>query len=88
MAGIVRSNLDTAAGLVQASAQSLVRLDGFFAAVVGTHVAIHGLGAHFAATLPTGSTFLRIDGVAVVLAGMSATCGHVPTGSAVVSASN
>jgi uncharacterized Zn-binding protein involved in type VI secretion len=73
--------IDSAGGLVQATAQAFVRLDGALAAVVGATVQGHGLGAHLAATLPTGSTFVRIDGQAVVAAGMAASCGHTATGS-------
>lgn len=85
MAGISRAQIDFAGGLIASSLQVFVLVEGFPAAVVGSPVASHGGGPHSAATLVVGSLFVRINGLPVVRAGDVASCGHVATGSAVVS---
>lgn len=88
MPGITRVNLDSAGGLVTSSPQTFVRVEGELAAVAGAAIAPHGGPPHAVATLPTGSSFLSINGIPVVLAGMTATCGHVPSGSSFALVSN
>lgn len=82
MPGITRTVLDSAGGIVASSPQSFVRLEGQLVAAVGATVSPHGTGSHAAATLPAGSLFCQINGLAVVFAGQAATCGHTASGSA------
>lgn len=86
MALATRTGVDSAGGLLLAGGvfQTFVTLDGATWAIVGQAVTDHGSGAHDAATMAAGSTFVTIDGVAVCLAGSLATCGHAATGSGFV----
>jgi len=88
MPGATRCLQDTAGGLVQEGGQYLVTVEARLWAVVGDAVADHGSGPHNAATMAQGSTFVRIDGTPVVLAGHLATCGHAATGSLAIGASS
>lgn len=68
-------------GTVQTTPQTFVRVDGALLAVEGAMVQSHDSGPHVAATLPTGSVFVAVNGLGVIFAGSVATCGHVAKGS-------
>jgi len=86
MPGITRTVLDSAGGTIATTPQAFVRCEGQLVAVVGATVATHGTGSHVAATMPNGSVFCRINGLAVILAGKAASCGHTASGSSFASA--
>jgi len=88
MPGASRCLQDTAGGLIQEGGQYLVTVEGRLWAVWGDSVAHHGSGPHSSAIMGQGSTFVRIDGTPVVLAGHLATCGHAATGSLAIGASS
>lgn len=89
MGGLSRVLLDNAAGVILSSPQAFVRIGGAQVAVEGATVAGHGTGAHAAPVFGSGSgsLFVKIGGIPVVLAGSAATCGDTATGSLFVSAS-
>lgn len=87
MPGITRTTLDSAGGIVTSTPQAFVRCEGQLVAVVGALVAPHGTGSHAIATLPNGSVFCSINGLAVILAGKAASCGHTASGSSFASCS-
>ena len=83
MPGISRVGIDKAdTGLINSNGQSFVKVENAFWAIVGDGIASHGSSPHDAATINQGSTFVKINGVAASLAGNTATCGHILTGSA------
>lgn len=84
-----RTGIDSAGGLLAAAGQqTAVTIDGATWAIVGQAVTSHGTGAHAAATMAAGSTFVTIGGVAACAAGHAATCGHTASGSGPVTISS
>lgn len=76
-----RTGIDSAGGLLLASFQKHVFIDGATWAIVGDAIAPHGSAPHDAATMVAGSTFVSIDAVPAVIAGNLASCADVATGS-------
>lgn len=87
MPGVARQTVDSAGGAQLAGGQAFVRIDGHLVVLLGDPVAAHGIAPHAAPVMAQGSTFVRINGVPVCLAGHLASCGHASTGSAWVRAS-
>lgn len=79
MPGITRAGIDTAGGTIQAT-QVKHTINGAPIATVGASVTGHGSGAHAGAVMVQGSAIFTINGVAVVLAGMRASCNDQATG--------
>ena len=75
-----RVGTDSAGGLITGNLKPHVQIGGKGWAVIGAAVSSHGSPPHFIASVSTGSTFVRLDGVAPAAAGHLATCGHVCTG--------
>lgn len=87
MPGVVRQTVDAAGGAQLNGGHDCVRIDGRLVVLLGDPVTGHGEGAHAAPTMAQASSFVRINGTAVCLAGHLASCGHASTGSDWVRAS-
>lgn len=81
MPGIARMNSDTAGGTQLNGGQDFCRVDGDLIVLLGDDVAGHGPGEHAAPVMAEGSSFMRINGIAVCRAGHLASCGDASTGS-------
>ncbi len=81
MPGIARKTADTAGGEQLAGGQNFARIDGQLIVLLGDPVAGHGDGEHASPVMAEGSSFARINGVPICLAGHLASCGHASTGS-------
>jgi uncharacterized Zn-binding protein involved in type VI secretion len=81
MAGISRSGVDVAGGIILPSLQSTVFANGALVVVVGTPVTGHGLPPHTAPVMESGSGTVFAGGIAVCRAGDVATCGDAASGS-------
>jgi len=81
MANVSLVGSDVAGGVIVGGGQTAVKTDGAAWAVVGDAVASHGDSPHNAATMAGGSSFVTVNGLAVVRAGDAATCGHTASGS-------
>ena len=88
MSLLARRNVDTAGGLIQTGVSHHVRVQAAQPAQFSDPVASHGTAPHDAAFMIQGSTFVRIQGVPVVIAGNLASCGHAATGSGHVGVSS
>jgi len=80
MPGITRVGIDSAGGVIRGPGASLLTINGAPASLVGDEVTGHGSGSHASAVMVQGSAILTVNGVAVVLAGMRASCNDVATG--------
>lgn len=86
MPGVSRVGTDSAGGTITGMLQDgTVSANGSPISVDGDPVAPHGLPPHAAPTMIAGSNNVFVNGIAVVNAGDSATCGHTSSGSGDVS---
>lgn len=76
---LARVGVDSAGGLILGGQQHTVFYNGNLVAVVGDSIQNHGSNPHNNAILTTGSTTVKINGISVVRAGDSASCGHLVT---------
>jgi len=88
MALATRALADTAGGTIIGGGQTAVRINGVYWAVVGDPIVPHGTGPHAGASMASGSSFVRINGVPACRQGDAATCGHTATGSGPVDVSS
>ena len=84
MAGVSLVTVHRAGGTIAGGVQGWFRVDGSPQSVVGDAVQSHppcpSVRSHCAATMATGSTLQRIDGVPICRAGDTASCGHAADG--------
>ena len=73
--GIATVGVAKATGVILGPGVSSWTINGNPVSVVGDAVAPHGNGAHAAATIVTGSSFMSINGKAVTVDGSKASCG-------------
>lgn len=88
MGKATRATVDTAGGGLIASTQSFATSNGAPLALLGAAVASHGSSPHDAATMVEASSFVTVNGTAVVLEGKLASCGDAATGSGPVTISS
>ncbi len=81
MPGVSRVGSDAAGGTIVGSLAPTVFVDGSPIAVKGAAVAGHGNGPHAGPVMSGASGTVFANGIAVVRAGDSATCGHAASGS-------
>ncbi|QBJ02748.1 putative tail-associated lysozyme [Pseudomonas phage Psa21] len=79
MPGISRAGIDSAGGVIQPT-QRIATINGAPIATVGASVTGHGSGAHAGPVMVQGSVLFTINGIAVVLAGMRASCNDTASG--------
>lgn len=81
---IASIDIDTAGGDIVASA-SKTEFNGEKVVLDGDSVVPHGISPHNAATVPAGlNSSFYVENELVVVAGDTATCGHVASGSSTV----
>ncbi len=80
MPGVALVGLNSAGGLQQGGGQTFCKAIGALVAVVGDTVASHGSGPHQGPKMVQGSTFFKIDGIPVCIAGNAASCGDTTDG--------
>jgi len=80
MAGVSRVGIDSAGGVITDTPDTKTTVSGAPIAVVGSHVASHGLGAHASAVIISGASRTTANGIPVCRAGSIASCGHTATG--------
>ena len=85
MAGLSRTGVDTAGGIITEVLAPTVFVNGSPVAVLGSHIANHGDSPHNNATMVQSSGSVFAHGVQVCRAGDLASCGHAATGSGDVS---
>lgn len=81
MFGIARVTSDSAGGTQLGGGQDFCRIDGDLIVLLGDDVAGHGDAPHDAPVMAEGSSFVRINGIAVCRQGHLASCGDASTGS-------
>lgn len=79
--------VDRAGGTITGPGAVKLTIGGIKASLLGDAVAGHGDGAHRGPRMVQGSSKLRVGGIAVVLQGHAASCGHQATGSSKMSCS-
>ena len=82
MPGVALVGLNQAGGVQQGGGQSFCKAIGALVAVLGDTVASHGSGPHQGPKMAQGSSFFKIDGIPVCIAGNLATCGDATDGQA------
>ena len=83
MPNAVVVGIDSAGGgLVTGGGQTFVTFDGSALAIVTDPIAVHppGTPPHDTATITVGSAFVTIDGQALGISGLPASCGDILTG--------
>lgn len=81
MPGVSLESIDSAGGALISANQSFVTANGLRVIVMRDPVTPHGQPPHSPApTMAQGLPWFTINGIPVVVAGMSATCGHTATG--------
>lgn len=80
MPGVALVGLNEAGGVQQGGGQFFCSANGAPVAVLGDTVASHGNGPHQGPKMVQGSTFFRINGIPVCIAGNAASCGHTTNG--------
>lgn len=81
MAAVALAGLSTAGGgIVRATFDADVRIDGRVPVVVGCQVASHGTGPHAASRVSQGSGTVRVGGIALSRVGDLTSCAHPLTG--------
>lgn len=81
MSGVSRVGTDAAGGLIQGDLAPTVSVNGAHIAVKGAAVAGHGLGPHAGPVMSGSSSTVFANGIEVVRAGDSASCGDAASGS-------
>jgi len=88
MPGVALVGLNNAGGVQRGGGQTFCKAIGALVAVLGDDVAPHGSGSHQSAKMVQGSTFFKINGIPVCIAGNLASCSHQTDGQGWFNCSN
>jgi len=88
MPGVALVGLNQAGGVQKGGGQSFCKGNGALVSVVGDAVESHGNGPHQGARMVQGSTFFKINGIPVCIAGNLASCGDATDGQGWFNCSN
>ena len=80
MSGITLAGVHSAGGIQLGGGNSVFKVNGSPAVVLGDPVAGHGSSPHDAPVMTGGSPSFRINGVPVIRTGDTASCGHTTNG--------